>query len=156
MSGLTDLNDAITYAAKVEASLEQISRELDSWDRVARPKQVRPPHTRLWILHTGRGWGKSRTAAEDVRRAIEAGAKELLCIGPTSTDVHDVQVPMLLRVLELCTRARSSTSAASMPRASLYAARPCTSARGNASIAAEDLASSTSGRMRSIAGSPKG
>jgi len=76
-----------------------IKAELAKWDRAARPKQRRPPNARIWLIQTGRGWGKTRSAAEDLRRALLAGCRHFLAIGPTAADVHDVMVPMLLRVL---------------------------------------------------------
>jgi len=80
---------------------EVVRAEREKWIRTRRPKQRPPPGDwRVWCLHTGRGWGKTRTASEGVREiGVEAGVADVLAIGPTATDVHDVMVPMLLKVL---------------------------------------------------------
>src|SRR5262245_10137403 len=78
---------------------EVIRRELQSWRCTRRPKQIPPANGRIWLLHTGRGWGKTRTAAEFIADGVDQGVHHALAIGPTATDVHDVMAPMLLKVL---------------------------------------------------------
>lgn len=59
-----------------------------SWLFWARPKQIVPdvPHfVVLWL--SGRGFGKTRTAAERVRQRIYGGAKSIVLIGPTWREV---------------------------------------------------------------------
>lgn len=60
----------------------------------ARAKQ-RPPGGDwfLWVIRTGRGWGKTRTAAEYIRAGIDEGRWRTVNVaGPTWTDVVDTMV----------------------------------------------------------------
>lgn len=96
------------YLAWVLDHRHLIQAELERWERVAREKQLAPAgEWRLWCLQTGRGWGKTRSAAEYVRSVLEAGCRDVLAIGPTATDVHDVMAPMLQRVIPGCEYRRS-------------------------------------------------
>lgn len=61
---------------------------LHCWRFWARPKQLVPdfPHfVMLWLA--GRGFGKTRTAAERIRQRIYGGVKSLVLIGPTWREV---------------------------------------------------------------------
>ncbi|GAF72877.1 unnamed protein product, partial [marine sediment metagenome] len=68
--------------------------ELYRWERFARPDQREPPGDWfLWIMQCGRGWGKTRTAAETVRARIDAGlCKTVNVAAPTWLDVMDTMV----------------------------------------------------------------
>lgn len=78
---------------EAEAILAQMSRQerailLHCWRFWGRPKQLVPdlPHfVMLWLA--GRGFGKTRTAAERVRQRIYGGVKSLVLIGPTWREV---------------------------------------------------------------------
>lgn len=56
--------------------------------------QMPPPGDwRWWLLLAGRGYGKTRTAAEFVRAEVEAGrATRIALVGETAADVRDVMV----------------------------------------------------------------
>ena len=60
----------------------------------ARPAQLAPDwQWRVWLILTGRGWGKTRTGAEYIREEVEAGrARRIALIGATAADVRDVMV----------------------------------------------------------------
>lgn len=63
------------------------------WDVWARPEQKTPPGLwRLWLILAGRGWGKTRTGAEAIREAVEAGVKRIALVGATVGDVRDVMI----------------------------------------------------------------
>jgi predicted phage terminase large subunit-like protein len=64
------------------------------WWFWARPNQLPPPGDwRLWLILAGRGFGKTRTGVEWVRREVEAGRLGRLgLIGRTAADVRDVIV----------------------------------------------------------------
>ena len=60
----------------------------------ARPSQ-RPPagDWRTWLVLAGRGFGKTRCAAEWVRHRVETGAaRRIALVGATAADVRDVMV----------------------------------------------------------------
>lgn len=47
----------------------------------------------MWLIQTGRGWGKTRTGSEAVRAEKAAGrARRIALVGPTAADVRDVMV----------------------------------------------------------------
>jgi phage terminase large subunit-like protein len=60
------------------------------WKFWARPKQ-RPPNLephRVCLWMSGRGFGKSKCGAERIRERVDAGARSLALIGPTTTDIE--------------------------------------------------------------------
>lgn len=64
------------------------------WKLRARPSQL-PPDTdwRIWLIKTGRGWGKTRTAGEWVRDQVQAGkCGRLHLVARTAADVRDTMV----------------------------------------------------------------
>jgi len=67
---------------------------LHDWPLWARAEQLPPVGTWFcWLILAGRGWGKTRTAAEWVRWRVEAcGARRVGLIGQTAADVRDVIV----------------------------------------------------------------
>ena len=64
------------------------------WRLWARPSQLAPPGEWLtWLILAGRGFGKTRTAAEWVRQRVESGeAQRIALVGRTPADVRDVMV----------------------------------------------------------------
>lgn len=64
------------------------------WNFWARPDQRFPKGAwRNWIIRAGRGWGKTRTAAEWVRHKIVSGqCRHIALIGPSANDVRKVMV----------------------------------------------------------------
>lgn len=66
-----------------------------AWYRLhARPAQRMPPgEWDTWMVRAGRGFGKTRTGAESVRRRVNAGeARYVTLIGPTAADSRDVMI----------------------------------------------------------------
>jgi phage terminase large subunit-like protein len=63
------------------------------WRFWARPNQVAPAGDwHVWLVNAGRGFGKTRTAAEWVRERVDAGARHLILAGATAGDVRDTMV----------------------------------------------------------------
>jgi phage terminase large subunit-like protein len=64
----------------------------DTWLQTARPSQLPPGGDWfIWLLLAGRGFGKTRAAAEWVRSMVESGgAKNIAIIGATAADTRDV------------------------------------------------------------------
>ena len=48
------------------------------------------PHWEYWLALAGRGWGKTRTGAEQVLRWVRNGYRRIGIIAPTSADTRDV------------------------------------------------------------------
>lgn len=67
---------------------------LYDWAYWARPKQLAPAGDwDTWLLLAGRGFGKTRTAAEWVRDEVEAKrARRIALLGATAADVRDTMV----------------------------------------------------------------
>ena len=63
-----------------------------SWKFWARPEQLPPSGDwRTWLIMAGRGFGKTRTGAEVVRRFVERGIYgRIALVGETAADVRDV------------------------------------------------------------------
>jgi len=64
------------------------------WRDIARPDQLPPPGDwRVWLVQAGRGFGKTRTAAEWVLEMVRSGAsRRIALLGPTAADTRDVMV----------------------------------------------------------------
>jgi len=82
----------------------------DPWDGkhgTARPNQLPPDGAwRTWLIMAGRGFGKTRTGAEWVRKQVQSGRmKRVALVGPTASDVRDVMVEGESGLLECCRRA---------------------------------------------------
>lgn len=87
--------DARSYLEKLEpAELRATVDVLFSWRTWARPEQLEPPGDwYVWLIQAGRGWGKTRTAAEAVRARIDSGVWRVVnAAAPTWTDVWDTMV----------------------------------------------------------------
>jgi phage terminase large subunit-like protein len=70
----------------------------------ARPAQ-RPPagDWRTWLVLAGRGFGKTRCAAEWIRHRVETGAaRRIALVGATAADVRDVMVEGPSGILAVC------------------------------------------------------
>ena len=81
--------------AEVISSLsEEEQRLLLTWEVWARPDQLAPRWDwRTWLVMAGRGFGKTRTGAEQVNAWAQAGTDPfLLIVGPTHQDVRDTMV----------------------------------------------------------------
>lgn len=64
------------------------------WSWWARPKQMIPdPFPYIWMLQTGRGFGKTRTCSETVREVVNLGlARRIGVLAPTRAVARDVVV----------------------------------------------------------------
>lgn len=86
-------------------SLQEIQRLIYDWGLWARPTQLPPDHPAsanysttpystldwdYWLALAGRGWGKTRTGAEQVLRWVDQGYKRIAIIAPTAADTRDV------------------------------------------------------------------
>lgn len=75
------------------AELRRDSRLIYDWHLWARDDQLPPGGDwTTWLILAGRGWGKTRTAAEWVRSQVKEGAKRIALVGPTAADVRDTMV----------------------------------------------------------------
>jgi predicted phage terminase large subunit-like protein len=75
-------------------SAEEVQAMLYDWALWARPKQIEPEgNWFVWLLLSGRGFGKSRVGAEWIRKRVESNkAKRIALIAETAADVRDVMV----------------------------------------------------------------
>lgn len=76
-------------------SLSQQDAEalLYDWGLWARNNQLSPelPWV-VWLCLAGRGWGKTRTGAEEVRSWVNQGYGRIALVGRTAADVRDVMI----------------------------------------------------------------
>lgn len=75
-------------------SEEEWNKVLYDWEWNSRLGQVAPPGDwMLWLIRSGRGWGKTRVGAETIRGWAEAGEPyPMYIIGATSDDVRSVMI----------------------------------------------------------------
>lgn len=72
---------------------KQLDVLLYDWEFWARPKQKEPTVSwYIWILLAGRGFGKTRVGAEQVRKWVEQGYKRIALVGQTPAEVRDTMV----------------------------------------------------------------
>lgn len=83
--------DPWAYAADL---LDPPPPEPDPWDELARPDQLPPPGDWLiWLILAGRGYGKTRTGAEWVKRRAQLGeGRRLALVAATFMDGRDTMV----------------------------------------------------------------
>jgi predicted phage terminase large subunit-like protein len=76
----------------------------DDWSVHARPEQLPPDWAwNIWLILSGRGWGKTRTGAEWVKSRIVSGqARRIALIGATASDTRDVMVEGQSGLLSVC------------------------------------------------------
>lgn len=70
----------------------------------ARPEQIAPPGDWfIWLIKTGRGWGKTRTGSEFVREQVESGEwREVALVNDTARDTRDIMVEGPSGILAVC------------------------------------------------------
>lgn len=76
-------------------SEDEIYALLYDWEGLwAREKQLEPKGDwSIWLVLAGRGFGKTRTGAEWVRKNVEEGkARRIALVAPTAADARDVMV----------------------------------------------------------------
>lgn len=78
------------------ASMDDASAKaiLYDWKFWARPDQIMPDHESwfIYLLLTGRGWGKTRTASEWIISRARAGKGPIALVGETVDEVRSVMV----------------------------------------------------------------
>jgi len=86
--------EAIQSALKLLTPAQALAFLYD-WDEWARPSQLYPEGKdwRYWLIKAGRGFGKTRTGAEAVKKVVYSGeAKRIALIGRTAADVRDTMI----------------------------------------------------------------
>jgi phage terminase large subunit-like protein len=73
---------------------DEAERFMFDWDIWGRDKQHEPEGDwTTWLLLAGRGFGKTRTGAEWIRKNVEEGkARRIAFIAPTAADARDIMV----------------------------------------------------------------
>ena len=65
----------------------------NSWDLMARPEQLLPHGNWYgWFLLAGRGFGKTRTGSESIKKLIQMGYRRICLIGATLQEARRVMV----------------------------------------------------------------
>lgn len=78
---------------------------LHDWTFWARPDQLAPDGTwTYWLILAGRGFGKTRTGAEWVRRAVQT-TRFVNLIGATADDARDIMIEGESGILAVCPNA---------------------------------------------------
>lgn len=68
---------------------------LYDWEFWARPEQAPPPGDWfVWLLRSGRGFGKTRTGAEWVIGRARAGFRRIALVGQSKADVRDTMIEL--------------------------------------------------------------
>lgn len=93
-------------------------RANDPWDGpngTARPAQLPPPgNWQTWLIMAGRGFGKTRSGAEWIRKRVQnKDARRIVIAGPTAADIRDVMIEGESGLLAVCDHA--GVSARYMP-----------------------------------------
>ena len=71
----------------------QAAAILYDWTFWARPEQLAPEgEWFIWLLRSGRGFGKTRTGAEFVRQRVREGYRRIALVGQTKGDVRDTMI----------------------------------------------------------------
>src|ERR1019366_5809914 len=74
-------------------SEDQLLNVAYDWSWNARENQIIPPGSwTYWLIQAGRGFGKTRTGGETVRKWVEQGYRRIHLVGATASDVRDVMV----------------------------------------------------------------
>lgn len=79
---------------------EEAALLLHTWEFWARPEQLLPPTPdpyakpwSTWLILAGRGWGKTQTGAQAIRRLIEThGYHRIALLGGNAAEVRDVMI----------------------------------------------------------------
>ncbi len=68
-------------------------RLLKLWEAMARPEQLPPVGDwTYWLLMAGRGFGKTRSASEFVRKKVKEGSRHIALVGETVSETRKVMV----------------------------------------------------------------
>src|SRR5438093_3887316 len=101
---LTPAQKAKLLRARETLSDEARSAFAYTWEFWARPEQLPPAGDwRIWLILSGRGWGKTRVLSEWVRAQIESGRCDRVgMIARTTADARDVMVEGESGLLAVC------------------------------------------------------
>lgn len=72
--------------------LQEAAQTLDryDWESKARPEQLGPQgEWSIWLILAGRGWGKTRTGAEWIKKKALAKRSRWAVVAPTTADTRD-------------------------------------------------------------------
>ena len=88
----------------------QHKRDNDPWDGptgTARPNQLPPEGDwQTWLIMAGRGFGKTRSGAEWIRKRVQTKqARRIVIAGPTAADIRDIMIEGESGLLAVCERA---------------------------------------------------
>lgn len=81
-------DEAIEGEIKAHAAL--LDAERYNWGRYARPSQVEPEDYRIWVILAGRGFGKTRTGAETLRKWATQAPGHYAIIAKSNREVLNV------------------------------------------------------------------
>ena len=72
---------------------DAVNKLLYDWTIWARDNQLTPPGDwYVWLILAGRGWGKTRVGAEQIRQWQEQGHNRFALVGQTPAEVRDVMI----------------------------------------------------------------
>jgi len=93
-TSLAELDPELREEALTALPPSEKARYLYTWPVWARPAQLPPEGDwRVWLLLSGRGFGKTRAGGEWVREQVEVhGRKRGALVAPTAADVRDIVV----------------------------------------------------------------
>ena len=85
---------AMSIAIGQRCGLGALGGDDTPWRAIARPEQLTPSGDwRVWLILAGRGWGKTRTGAEDVKAyGLENPGSRIAILAPTFPDARDTCV----------------------------------------------------------------
>jgi predicted phage terminase large subunit-like protein len=97
------------FYASIAVSLNH-RRANDPWsgpNGTARPNQLPPTGDwQTWLIMAGRGFGKTRSGAEYIRRRVQSGdARRIVIAGPTAADIRDIMIEGESGLEAVCERA---------------------------------------------------
>lgn len=82
-----------------ELGPERIEQLRWDWNFWARPQQLAPVGSWLvWLALAGRGFGKTETGAQWIKRRVKEGAKEIALVAETQKDLDEVMVARILSI----------------------------------------------------------
>ncbi|HEU0165671.1 MAG TPA: phage terminase large subunit [Thermomicrobiales bacterium] len=108
MSAVALPNDPAFYAS-IAAGIKT-RRANDPWDGPngsARLNQLPPDGSwQTWLIMAGRGFGKTRSGAEWIRKRVQHGvARRIVIAGPTAADIRDIMIEGESGLEAVCERA---------------------------------------------------
>lgn len=97
-----ELRERYYRALRTERERRRKEAEKFDWLKNARPNQLQPPEPWVyWLILAGRGFGKTRTGAEQVRIWVRTYPYVNL-IGATSDDARDIMIEGESGILAIC------------------------------------------------------